>query len=86
MAETSNGSPLVRGSIAKLRADRATVPQLMAAAAQDADVCSVFADGTGWDDASGAIIVVKGGQAAREIVEWLERMGLVTPRKPVVGP
>jgi hypothetical protein len=72
-----------RGAIAKLRADRATVPQLMALAAQDTDPVSTFVDGTSWDDATGMILVVKGGKAAREIVEWLERQGLITPQKPV---
>jgi PRTRC genetic system protein C len=68
----------VKGSIARLRADRTTVPQLMNAAAQDPDPCSVFADGAGWHNASGAIIVVKGGAVAREIVEWLEARGFMT--------
>jgi PRTRC genetic system protein C len=74
-----DGEPFpVRGSIARLRADRTTVPQLMNAAAQDPDPCSVFADGAGWHNASGAIIVVKGGAVAREIVEWLEARGFLT--------
>lgn len=68
-----------------LNKDRRTVPQLLAAAANDTDAASVFYTGTCDADFDGAIIVVKGREHAAYVVAMLERQRMVTPGKPVEG-
>lgn len=68
----------------RLLAEYATVPQLLEMAALDTDLVSYYVNGTGWEDAKGALFVVKGGRLAREIAELFERQGLLTAGKPVV--
>jgi len=66
-----------------LKPTHATVPQLLALARQDTDRVSVFVDGSTWDDADAAILVIKGGRLARDLVSMFERQGLITPGKGV---
>ena len=74
---------VARSADSKLKPTHATVPQLLALARQDTDRVSVFVDGSTWDDADAAILVIKGGRLARDLVTMLERQGLITPGKEV---
>ena len=59
------------------------VRQLHDKAALDSDPASCFIDGTSWQDATGVVVIVKGGEAAKAIVELLCAQGFVTPGKGV---
>ena len=66
-----------------LRKDRRTTQQLLDAAAKDTDAASVFyvgSDDSNYDD---AIIVIKGREHVRYLVDVLVRQKLVTPGKDV---
>lgn len=64
---------------------RRTTAQLLAAAAKDTDVVSVFYDGTYAGDSEAAIFVVKGMQNIRYLAALCRRQGLLTEGKPVEG-
>jgi hypothetical protein len=69
----------------EIHPDRRTTEQLLAAAAQDTDVVSVFYDGANAGDTEAAIFVVKGMQNVEYLAALCERQGLLTD-KPVTGP
>lgn len=68
---------------AELKPTRRTTAQLLAAAAQDTDLVSVFYDGTYAGDAEAAIFVVKGMRNVEYLAALCERQGLLTPGKAV---
>lgn len=70
---------------ARLRPDRQTVKQLLAAAHQDTDAASVFYNGTSEADTTEAIIVIKGRDEMRFVVDMLLRQKMLTRNKPVEG-
>lgn len=62
-----------------------TVAELFEHARQDPDPVCGFVMGTGWRDAEGTVLVVKGGERARQITEMLAKEGLINLAKRV-GP
>lgn len=68
---------------AALNAHRRTVPQLLAAAANDSDAASVFYNGSGPTDYDGAVVVLKGRENVEYVVAMLARQQLLTVDKPV---
>jgi hypothetical protein len=73
---------VMRPQATALKPTHATVPQLLALAQQDSDAVSCFVDGTSWDDAKGAILVVPDGTAAKAVYELLNAHGYLK-QKPV---
>jgi hypothetical protein len=60
------------------------VPQLLARAAKDSDPVSCFPNGTCWEDAESAILVVKGGREARAVHALLAAHGYLSHGKAVL--
>lgn len=71
--------------VSRIRQDRLTTAQLLAAAARDTDAVSVFEDGTGPGEAEVAILVVKGRANIEYLATLCARQGLLTPGKAVEG-
>jgi hypothetical protein len=66
-----------------IKLERRTVQQLVDAAAKDTDAASVFYLGTNLADADDCIVVIKGREHSRYVVDMLQRQQMLTPAKPV---